>query len=99
MEGRSSAEAPTRTCAETRLPTHVLEVDVAEVDLRDAVEHVAHPLHHGGGHDDIAGNRVVLEAGGNVYALAEEVVLLDDSLAGMHAHAEHQAAVGALLMR
>ena len=73
-------------------PRDVLELLLALIDEAD-IEPAFGILLHAGRHADAARLGQALEAGGHVHAIAEDVVILDDDVADMHADAELDAPV------
>ena len=76
----------------------VLQVQVAEI-LEAGVHAAGHRLVHGARDQDAAGQGFRLEPRRDVDAVAEQVVLLDDQVAEMQAHAQEDGAVIGLVAR
>ena len=81
-----------RDAVDADRPGDVLELLLAVVDEAD-IEPAFGILLHAGRHADAARLGQALEAGGHVHAVAEDVVVLDDDVADMHADAELDALV------
>jgi hypothetical protein len=71
-------------------PLYVLERQIAQ-GVQPRLEAAVDGLAHGAGHDDAARRRFGLQAGGDVHAVTIEVIVIDNQVAEMNAHAEHQA--------